>query len=184
MEKIRRWTEQSEMKYNPIPARDVLLAHFYYRPDTGKLYRRGTDIEAGCIQKCHSGLLYRRVKLNGKKYLAHRIIWVIIHGSLAEDIQVDHEDGDGLNNRPRNLRKVSNAVQHKNRRRRNDNSSGCTGVSWREKTKRWLVKITVDGNQKHIGCFESFDDAVKARKQAEIQLMFHPNHDRTVKESV
>lgn len=81
----------------------------------------------------------------------------------------DHIDGNPLNNVRDNIRFVTQGQNCKNHKRNTRNKSGCAGVSWNKKRKRWESKITVDGRKIHIGYFLSKEDAVAARKQAEIK---------------
>ena len=46
--------------------------------------------------------------------------------------------------------------------------------------QKWRAQIRVDGKRKHLGYFDTFDDAVAARKAAEIEHNYHPNHGRDV----
>lgn len=56
---------------------------------------------------------------------------------------------------------------------RSNNSSGVTGVEWMPQTNRWKAVIFFKGKRHYLGCYEKFEDAVKARKQAEKEL-FEP----------
>lgn len=53
------------------------------------------------------------------------------------------------------------------------NSSGYTGVVWNKKNKRWIAGIGFKGEHIHLGSFQIFDKAVRARKEAE-ELLFAP----------
>ena len=68
---------------------------------------------------------------------------------------------------PNNCRFASKAIQAQNQRMRNTNTSGHTGVYWYERDKKWEVKIGVNGKEVFVGRFDSFDDAVKVREEAE-----------------
>lgn len=50
---------------------------------------------------------------------------------------------------------------------RSNNTSGVTGVEWVPRTNRWKAVIFFQGKRRYLGCYEEFEDAVKARKQAE-----------------
>ena len=53
------------------------------------------------------------------------------------------------------------------------NTSGVTGVTWDKKRNRWIAQIVFKGNNYHLGRYEHFEDAVKARKEAE-EKFFKP----------
>ena len=50
---------------------------------------------------------------------------------------------------------------------RHNNKSGVTGVDWRPHCRRWQASIMFKGTRHNLGMYERFDDAVKARKEAE-----------------
>lgn len=109
---------------------------------------------------------------------AHRIIWKMQTG--IDPVQIDHINGLRADNRWVNLRNVDNTENQKNAVRRKDNTSGVTGVSWythERKIGKWLAKL---GN-KHIGMFDTFEEAVTARKAAEVAYGYHPNHGKRLK---
>jgi len=130
--------------------------------------------EAGTIVN-HKGKNYKSLGLNGKSYQVHRIIYLLMTGSFPK-ADIDHIDGNGLNNLWANLREVSHQENQKNMKLPAHNTSGTIGVYWNKRSKRWLACIGVAGKQKYIGMFLDYDLAVVARKQAEIDNGFHINH--------
>lgn len=48
-----------------------------------------------------------------------------------------------------------------------DNTSGCKGVCWDCNKQKWYARIGIQGRNIHLGRFDDFQDAVKARKEAE-----------------
>lgn len=56
---------------------------------------------------------------------------------------------------------------------RSNNTSGVTGVEWVPATSKWKAVIYFKGKRHYLGCYEKFEDAVKARKRAEEEL-FEP----------
>lgn len=118
---------------------------------------------------------YMNIKLNGTTYRTHRIVWLIVHGEWPKD-HIDHIDGDRINNKIENLRDVPNSENHKNMAMMYINTSGHSGVSFRG--KNWIARISVNGKEKHLGVFKTIDEAIKARKAAEKEHNFHPNHGR------
>lgn len=107
---------------------------------------------------------------------AHRIIWLWMTGELP--IQVDHENGCASDNRWFNLRNVTNSENQRNVSRRKDNKSGFTGVAWQPRQGNWAASICHEGRNRHLGTFEDFEAAVKARQQANIDYGYHKNHGR------
>ena len=69
-----------------------------------------------------------KVGLNGEKYLVHRIVYCLLNGSIPDDLEVDHKDGNRLNNSPCNLRLVTSKLNARNSKFRSNNTSGIHGV--------------------------------------------------------
>lgn len=63
-------------------------------------------------------------------FLIHRIIWVMINGDIPYHKDIDHIDGDGLNNNHKNLREVDKTVNSRNKRIRSDNTTGVNGIHY------------------------------------------------------
>lgn len=107
-------------------------------------------------------------------YLTHRIIWKLVYGFDPDFI--DHDDGDRSNNKLVNLIDTSRKQNNSNAKKRNDNSSGVTGVFY--KNDKWVAYINHNKKRHNLGTFNTKDEAVVARKQAEIKFGFNPNHGR------
>lgn len=75
---------------------------------------------------------YSRVYLNGKSYLAHRIIWILHNGKISGDCEIDHIDGNRKNNTIDNLREVPRVINSRNHKMKKNNSSGVNGVSTKD----------------------------------------------------
>ena len=58
---------------------------------------------------------YWRITYRNKRFLAHRLIWMMLHGEIPDGLVIDHEDGDGLNNAHDNLRIGTQAQNTYNR---------------------------------------------------------------------
>lgn len=89
--------------------------------------------------------------------------------NCPKDMVVDHINGNRLDNRKENLRICTNQENRFNNKKYETNNSGCTGVSWYKKANKWRARIQVKNKEIHLGLFEKLDDAIKARKEAEIK---------------
>jgi len=98
------------------------------------------------------------IKLNGATYKASRVIWAMQTGEVNFGI-IDHIDGNPSNNRFENLRKVSAQQNAQNRNNKSKNSSGITGVTWHKPSKKWWVRVTVNGKTHSLGLYDDITDA-------------------------
>lgn len=111
------------------------------------------------------------------KMMAHRLVWGFVTGAWPEG-EVDHINGIREDNRFDNLRIVDRSGNATNTAVRSDNMSGRVGVHFDVARGRWRAQIQKHGNIRHLGRFDTFDEAVAARCAAEPDLGFHPNHGR------
>ena len=82
----------------------------------------------------------------GKKiYVSmHRLIM-----NAPKGLEVDHRDGNGLNNQKSNLRICSRTQNMMNKKKYRNNKSGFKGVTWLRSSKKWISQIKVDGKPKY-----------------------------------
>lgn len=145
---------------------------FDYFPTTGILswkentyaYLRQKDGHAGTF----NGKGYRIVKVDGKWYMVHRIIWFMVNGSWPID-QLDHINRDKLNNRIENLREVDNSTNCHNQGMRLNNSSGFQGIC-RTDSGKWKTAIDVYGRI-HLGTFVCLGHAIQAYTSAKNSIL-------------
>ena len=150
---------------------EFLRSGLSYDPLTGEIKRLsdGEEKRADLIRQS-----YRTVSFNSKTYLAHRLAWFLHYGQWPSE-SIDHKNHDGTDNRLDNLRDVPQVDNLKNSKRSKANSSGCTGVSKGYKG-RFYAWIGYKGKRISLGGFENFEDAVAARKEAEVRYGYHKNH--------
>jgi hypothetical protein len=163
------------MKINSIDielARSLLL----YAPELGGSCLVWKVGRGGCVKKGQQagGLRpdgYWQVILGGRAYLAHRLVWAIVHGEDAP-CQIDHIYGHSSGNNIENLRLAPNnhADNQQNRRINTNNSSGHTGVSWNKNRNRWQAHICVNNRLKHLGLFPTKEEAIVAYAKAKAAL--------------
>jgi hypothetical protein len=80
----------------------------------------------------------------------------------APGLQVDHINGNRLDNRRLNLRPATSSQNHANQRKRAGTTSTFKGVSWCRRTRRWVAQVMVDGRQQFIGRFDTEVEAARA----------------------
>lgn len=116
------------------------------------------------------GTIYFQVKINGMKYMSHRIIYLLVNGVDPAEKQIDHIDpAISLPNVASNLRLATNMENCRNRKKRSNNTSNVPGVHWSKMAMRWRSYITINHRRIWFGSFANKADAVAARKAAEIR---------------
>lgn len=120
---------------------------------------------------------YIAIKLQGKSYLAHRLVWLYIHGSLPIRV-IDHKDQNKQNNALENLREVTLQINSQNLPQYKSNTSGVVGVKWHKRDSKWEAQITVNKKRIYLGSFKTKTMAILIRKKAEVSYGFHKNHGK------
>lgn len=162
-------------------SQDVVIEMFDYNKKTGDMVwkkpRQGVRVgeRAGTAVTNHKGKTYIRVSVFWKKYLLHRLIYLWVTGEMPTHL-IDHIDGDGTNNRWKNLRTATPLQNAQNARKPRDNTSGHVGVYWSKQASKWKAMIRVQKKLIFLGYFNCIEEAVSKRKKAETLYGFHPNH--------
>ena len=118
---------------------------------------------------------YMVIKISGKEYKLHRIIWCLINGKMP-DGQIDHINGDTLDNRIENLRVVDNVTNSKNRGIQSNNTTGYHGIT--RHNGRFRVRINHNGKRLSCGVYDTFEEALSKRLELEEEYGYHKNHGR------
>lgn len=133
-----------------------------------------TIIDLEDIEKCKLHKWHKKEGFRGKEYVFTRInrIPVRLHRFLLnyyeKEYEIDHIDGNGLNNKKENLRIVYHQENCRNQNKLlSNNKSGYTGVHWHTQNYNWTANIKINGKHIHLGSFENIEDAVAARKRGE-----------------
>jgi len=177
----------------PLPSLEYLNECFTYNKETGTLVWNVRPVEhfkenSGWTQEqvCkswngrfsgketgrHNSNGYMAVRVDDVLYRAHRIAYYLGTGVRPE--YIDHISGVRDDNRLCNLRSVTHSANMRNTKKREDNSSGVTGVSYDKKTGKWRAKLAT----KSIGYYTDKIDAIYARHYAQADANYHTNHGR------
>jgi hypothetical protein len=143
-----------------------LLSILHYDPATGaftwtEIRRKGPNAPgapAGSVfTHPKSGHKYLILSLLGHRYRAHNVAVFYTTGRWPEG-EVDHKDGDGLNNRWRNLREATRSQNHANSKRARNNTSGFKGVRL-SRSGRYRARIAVNKKRIALGSFDTPEEA-------------------------
>lgn len=136
-----------------------------YDPETGKIFWKVSRSsarpgkEAGYINVTG----YRKMCIDSVEVGTHRVAWALFYGKWPDGC-IDHINGNRSDNRIENLRDVdaSTNMQNLKQAKANNLSSGLLGAYKVSTSEKWKSQIRIDGKIKHLGTFESAQDAHKA----------------------
>lgn len=130
----------------------------------GLSYNPHTGIISGCSSYRHKyGYIYLRV--GRKELLAHRVAWRLYYGVWPA--RMDHKDRDRSNNRINNLREATKEQNAQNRLFKTRYASKCIYFDPSHPSrKKYRVRVQVDGRRKHIGWYETEEQAKEAAIEA------------------
>jgi hypothetical protein len=141
-----------------------ILTNMRYDAGTGTLERW---LKSGTWRACSGKAVsngYAMVKVLGEPMGAHRVSWLLAHGSIDDGLCIDHINGVRNDNRLCNLRLDTH--------RKNDQNKEChregklVGACWNKECKKWQAYININGRQKHLGLFSTEQEAHEAYNQA------------------
>ncbi len=182
----------SMMKVHVLPSKEALDRLLKYDPDTGDFFWRVRSAVmfdpakyakrsaehacnqwnsrwAGRLAVCLKPDGYHYIHLDYKTLLAHRVAWKIMTG--ADPVEIDHIDGNRSNNKWSNLKNGTRSDNLRNVRLKSNNTSGYHGVRFGKREQKWIAII-------QVGTFNSKDEAITARKKAEVLLGYSKTHGR------
>tara|TARA_R110000787_G_scaffold10252_2_gene34936 strand:+ start:835 stop:1314 length:480 start_codon:yes stop_codon:yes gene_type:complete len=106
---------------------------------------------------------YALVKINGKKYKAHRLAWLYMTGSFPKDC-IDHVNGVTGDNRFSNLREATNSQNQYNKGTGKHNLLGVKGVR-KTKIGRYEARATLSKNTLCLGTYDTAEEASRAYQE-------------------
>ena len=104
---------------------------------------------------------YCNVWLNGGMVMYHNIIWILSTGKdIPKSMEIDHINGNKLDNRIENLRVVSHRLNIQNMKVHRDGK--LVGCYYYKRKKRYVPRIQINSKQIHVGCYETEQEAHRA----------------------
>ena len=94
-----------------------------------------------------------------------------MHNEIMGALEIDHRNGNGLDNRRENLRRATRSQNIANSKLHLDNTSGTKGVYWDKATQKWRAQIGFNYRVIQLGRFADKKEAIRARREAQ-QAMF------------
>ena len=162
---------KNTFSYNPINGEAVRISK-------GKGVRR-IGVSLGSVHLCggktRKEKSYIRMPVKCKPVYLHRVAWVLMTGEQPP-IEIDHIDGDGLNNKWENLRAGNHSENMKNQKRHKNSKFETMGITLRKDNGKYRARIMVNGATIDLGQYDTYQDAKNARLEAVRKYNFHPNH--------
>ena len=151
----------------PLPDRDFLLRTFHYEPETGKLFWIGK-----ASRKHHPGMEagtsrakgYPQVRMKGRNYQVHRLIWKMQTG--RDPIEIDHRNGVPHDNRWVNLREATSSQNKMNKIVPNPHR----GVHYITARRVWGAQIKANGQHLWLGCYPTPEAACAVYREKAKEL--------------
>jgi hypothetical protein len=143
----------------------------HYDPETGAFTWLATAGKARAGGRAGDALShgYNRIGIDGHVYLAHRLAWFYVYGIWPSG-EIDHINGNRIDNRMVNLRDVPRRLNRENlRSARSDNQTGVLGVAKNGKSS-WQARIKVNGVRHSLGTYGSPEEAHQAYLKAKRKL--------------
>lgn len=149
-----------------------------------KYYWYKVTLEAGTENEV--SYMYTHIR-NSETKKDHKLS---MHEYLTGQKYVDHKNHDGLDNRRCNLRFQKDGITSNqgynniNMKRRRNNTSGYTGVYYDKRSGKWTANIGINYKTKRLGTFDTFEEAVEARKAGEEKYYSGWSYKQSMEENV
>ena len=161
--------QTSHRKQKTLVSHSRLTKLLGYDPESGtfvwKTKRRGQrapGTEAGYVDKARG---YRVIRVDTVAYQAHHLAWFYVN-KKDSDLEIDHKDGNGLNNAIENLREATCQQNTFNTRSKTKQTHGFKGILYCAATKRWRARIHVSGKNIYLGRHDTPEIAARAYDEA------------------
>jgi hypothetical protein len=140
----------------------TLKKYLHYNKDTGIFtwifHDKKPEIVgrvAGCREK---RIGYEVIRIEGVTYKSHRLAWLYVHGEWPQ--LIDHINGIKHDNRLENLRSVDDRTNCQNKEWHR--AGRLVGAHFHTVHQRWSANIVIKGKLRHLGLFDSEQEAHEA----------------------
>jgi hypothetical protein len=143
-----------------------------YNPETGAftwLVSTSNRIRVGDVAGSVRPDGYRKICVDGRQYLAHRLAYLYVTGEWPAEY-LDHINGNPGDDRWANLRSATGTQNSANKRKQRNNTSGFKGVlRHAARKKQWQARIGINGHGKCLGYFDTPENAHAAYVAAAVK---------------
>ena len=156
------------MRIRALPPLEAITDNLSYDPKSGRFQwavdkcgrYRDASRQAGCVTSQERRIIH--IAGYGQ-FMAHRLAWKMVYGCDPVG-EIDHIDGNALNNAISNLREATSSQQKMNRGAQNNNRSGLKGAYFHacHKGKQWRSQIKVGSRLIFLGYFATAQEAHEA----------------------
>ena len=165
-----------------VLSQKVVCALFVYDPDGCLRWRKSpsNNVPAGSIAGNINAYGHVIVEVNHIAYPVHRLVWIYHYGRVPDRKEITHLNHIRTDNCIENLVATNPSESKRNKKLYKSNSSGVPGVVYTKSRKRknWRATISYERRRISLGYFDTKEEAIIARKNAEIRYGFHPNHGK------
>lgn len=144
-----------------ILTQSELKAQLHYSQETGiftKILKSSGAIKIIGHQDVR-GYIY--IRLNRKKYSAHRLAWLYVYGYMPKEL-IDHINGIKSDNRISNLREATSQQNNLNTKLSTRNKYGAKGVHFNKLTNKWMAQSKLNGTYFYLGSHNLKEEAILA----------------------
>lgn len=125
--------------------------------------------EAGCPRRTQNGKLYWHIKIDNTPFKRSHLVYLVANGRWPE-LQIDHIDGDSLNDKPSNLREVTATQNAWNHKVRSKKAALPMGVRLIASSGKFQARIACNKRVHYLGVFETPDQASAAYQNKRKEL--------------
>lgn len=121
----------------------------------------GRGAVAGMVAGTSISTRYVSIRIDGTRYQAHRLAWLYATGAFPPG-DIDHVNGVRNDNRLANLRAATRVQNSANRGVNRNNTTGVKGVTFRQRTRRYEVRLECAGRRRYVGGYPTLAAAKAA----------------------